>query len=193
QAADPSAVPRDSNGTAIAVASGGKIYVAGNATNADNAYTFAVSRFTADGLVDGSFGTHGTRRLQPAPGTNPAFLSDVVVQPDGKVLLLGSVRIDAATHQHELVLLRLQPEGALDGSFGGTGVLRIRIGETGAGRAILSPDAASVVVTGVAVPGSMANGLVARVLLAAPTTTTTLPAGCTAAPSVAGGARRIGR
>ena len=193
QAADPSAVPRDSNGTAIAVASGGKIYVAGNARNADNAYTFAVSRFTADGLVDGSFGTNGTRRLQPAPGTNPAFLSDVVVQPDGKVLLLGSVRIDAATNQHELVLLRLQPEGDLDGSFGGTGVLRIRIGDTGAGRAILSPDAASVVVTGVAVPGSVANGLVARVLLAAPTTTTTLPAGCTAAPSVAGAACRIGR
>jgi hypothetical protein len=71
--------------------------------------------------------------------------------------------------------------------------VRIRIGETGAGRATLSPDGASVVVTGASVPGSITNGLVARILLAAPTTTTTLPAGCTAAPSVAGAGCRIAR
>lgn len=190
QAADPAAVPRDSSGTAIAVAPGGKIYVAGNAENVDNAYTFAVSRFTAGGVVDGSFGTNGTRRFQPAPGVNPAFLTDVVVQPDGKVLLLGSSRADD-NNNYELVLLRLQPEGDLDGSFGGTGVVRIRIGSTSAARARLSPDAASVIVTGGSVPSSMSNGLVARILLAAPTTSTTLPPQCMPAPSVAGAGCRI--
>jgi hypothetical protein len=165
--------------------------VGGYAKNADNAITFAVSRFTAGGVVDGSFGTDGTRRFQPAPGVNPAFLTDVLVQPDGKVLLLGSIRADD-NNNSELVLLRLQPEGDLDGSFGGTGVVRIRIGSTGAGRARLSPDAASVVVTGASTPpSSMTNGLVARILLAAPTTTTTLPAHCMPAPSVAGAGCRI--
>lgn len=192
QAADPVAMPRDSGGSAIAVAPGGKIYVAGNARNADNAYTFAVSRFTAGGLGDGSFGTNGTRRFQPAPGVYPAFLDDVVVQPDGKVLLFGESRIND-TNEYELVLLRLESDGDLDGSFGGTGVVRIRIGTSGAGQARLSPDATSVVVTGTSATSSITNGLVARILLAAPTTTTTLPAGCVAAPSVAGARCRTAR
>jgi hypothetical protein len=144
-------------------------------------------------MLDTSFGTGGTRRVQTATGDGNSFPSDVTVQADGRVLLLGSSRIGPS--EFELVLLRLETDGDLDTTFGAGGLVRLSPGDEATGaRLALSPEGQSVVVTGTATTGTVLSGLVTRILLTEvtpTTTTTTLPGGCSPAPSIAGARCRV--
>jgi uncharacterized delta-60 repeat protein len=191
QAADPAAPTRDSSASAIAIGPDQEIYVAGVADDGDDRQAFAVTRFTPTGVLDGSFAAGGTRRIQTASGTGAiSHADDVIVQPDGKVLLVGS---SGAFPMTELVILRLETDGDLDPTFGASGIVRLQIESTTTGsKGALNPDGNSLVVVGVASTESVAYGLVARVLLTeVTTTTTTLPASCAAVPSIVGARCRL--
>ncbi|HVL52977.1 MAG TPA: hypothetical protein VM344_01800, partial [Vitreimonas sp.] len=73
----------------------------------------SVMRFTTDGRLDLSFGTAGWA-IVSAPGS--ASGSAVIEQPDGRLLLCGSLW---ATTPDRMIVARLQPDGALDTTFGG--------------------------------------------------------------------------
>jgi uncharacterized delta-60 repeat protein len=89
----------------------GKIVVAGSIQ--DYRKTFPViARYMANGLIDKTFGKHGyweVKRVQFAPDA-------VLTQNDGKILIAGYSNSGGT-------VLRLLPNGRLDPSFGGRGIV----------------------------------------------------------------------
>jgi uncharacterized delta-60 repeat protein len=98
-----------------------------------------VARLNVDGAgPDSGFGTNGAflRTFEGAAGD--ARLADVVVQPDGKVVAVGSGEDQGFT----VVVLRLTAGGALDPSFSGDGRDLTQLGQlsSGFGAIALAPD-----------------------------------------------------
>ncbi|MBD9360635.1 DUF4347 domain-containing protein [Methylomonas fluvii] len=104
--------------------SDGKIVVAGQAFNSTTYADFAVARYNSDGSLDTSF--NGTGKVTVDLGTNSTDQSySVALQSDGKILLSGFT--DAAGTSDN-ALVRLNANGSLDTSFGGTGKVIVGIG-----------------------------------------------------------------
>ncbi len=95
----------------------GKIIVVGSATSLGN-YEFAVLRMNADGTPDMSFGDSGKRLIGFDIGgvAKVDDASGVVVQPDGKIVVVGSAQI--ASSNSDFAAVRLLPTGAPDPGFG---------------------------------------------------------------------------
>jgi uncharacterized delta-60 repeat protein len=72
---------------ALAVASDGKIVVAGEAKRAIDDYDFAAVRYNSNGTVDTAF--NGTGTVTTAVGSGLAFGTGVVLQSDGKIVVAG--------------------------------------------------------------------------------------------------------
>ena len=81
---------------------------------------FAVARLNPNGTVDTSFGNHGIVRLFPTQGDYTGFsqaaASDVKIQTDGKLVIGGE------GGPGEVQVVRLNPNGSFDASFGSGGV-----------------------------------------------------------------------
>jgi uncharacterized delta-60 repeat protein len=112
-------------GKAVAIQPDGRIVVAG-----DDRARALVARYHPDGDLDDSFDGDGLRGLDGLSGG----LWDVALQPDGRILLLG-------THQSpdgdfKFVLYRLNPNSSLDPTFDGDGRAFIDLLGTDEGRNI---------------------------------------------------------
>jgi uncharacterized protein (TIGR03437 family) len=98
---------------AIALQPDGKILVGGHHVNPIGATSGIFLRVNADGSRDSSFN----------PGTGPksfggfyaAFISDIAIQPDGKIILSGN--FDYYNGTPVTGIIRLNPDGSLDPSF----------------------------------------------------------------------------
>ncbi len=117
----------------IAVQSDGKLVVAGIGQG-------DVIRFNTDGSVDKSFGAAGIVQTNLGdifyPNTpnlihlNQIFLNSSIVQPDGKIVMFGfgatSIRDPSSQNvtdfKNGLMAIRYNSDGALDNSFGTSGV-----------------------------------------------------------------------
>ncbi len=84
---------------------------------ASNGVSF--TRFNTDGSLDTTFGTSGTMNLVAA-GEQWVHPTDMVVQLDGKLLVLGDVRMAGMSHS-DMMLTRLNADGSLDTNFGTSG------------------------------------------------------------------------
>jgi hypothetical protein len=144
-----------------------------------------VTRFTPSGGLDLTFGSGGIRRVQTATGTfAESVAEDVIIQPDGKLLLIGTSHSPSA----EMVVLRFDTSGNLDPTFGSGGIARPLAGSVTSGaQGVLGPDAQSLVLTGKLDGSTTDLGVVARVLL----TETANPGACAAAPSIPGAHCRV--
>jgi len=78
--------------------------------------TYAISRFTADGQPDPSYGTNGILKHPAVPGF---FFMTAALQPDGKLLLGGGVHTRGPD---QFRLMRLNINGALDTTFNEKGL-----------------------------------------------------------------------
>jgi len=96
----------------VAIQPDGKIVVVGNAVGTTN-QDFAVARYNANGTLDGTFGNGGTVTIPV--GTFDDYAYGVVLQPDGKIVLTGSASNGVFD---DVALVRLNPNGSLDGTFG---------------------------------------------------------------------------
>jgi uncharacterized delta-60 repeat protein len=194
QVGDPAPFNTASDARMIAVGPDDEIYVGGRALDPLVYFAMSITRFSPAGALDGSFATVGTRRLQvdPIAGAQ-SEVGDLAVQPDGKLVAVGiTERPLESTAQG--VVLRLDVDGNLDPTFGTNGIVRLSYGtRTSANRLLLSPDGESVVVTGSTFDddADLGRGFATRILLVPRTTTTTLPGGCAAAPSLAGARCRL--
>lgn len=111
--------------------------------------TMAITRLTAAGVPDPSFGSNGTALLQiPCPGGNGA---DAQADRDGRLLLQFGCRADESASGIEAspfqsYLSRLMPNGALDAGFGGAGfvVLPREAGWEVPRVAAVEPDGAAI-------------------------------------------------
>lgn len=124
---------------AITVQADGKSIAAGGA-NTGNKIQFAVARYNANGFLDSSFAQDGKQSINFGLGTSLAY--DVVVQPDGKIIIGGFAGDDKDFY---FALARLNANGSMDVGFGINGkivLVRSSIGTTIGqfAKIVLQPD-----------------------------------------------------
>jgi uncharacterized delta-60 repeat protein len=110
--------------SAVALQADGKVVVAGTTLSydesGDDQFDFAVARIDADGSLDTSFSGDGKQITHFGAGTVSTARA-VVILPDGKILVAGSVRVSAVAW--DFALARYHADGSLDGSFAGDGTV----------------------------------------------------------------------
>ncbi|MBI5757198.1 MAG: hypothetical protein HZA46_01620 [Planctomycetales bacterium] len=112
--------------TANAVAlSGSQIVVAGSHNNSGTV-DFVVARYNANGGLDSNFSGDGLLVQSITSGTDVA--EDVIVQPDGRIVLTGR-------GNGQFAVTRLQSDGTLDTTFDSDGIVSTSIGSSSAGYA----------------------------------------------------------
>ena len=137
--------------SAIAIQPDGRIIVAGFAQLAGsggNPRVFALARYHSDGSPDTSFGNGGA--LTTSFGGNFAAASTVMLQPDGKIVVAGTVDFnpDVPGSGLDFALARYNASGTLDGGFGKGGkvVFDFFGSFDQANAAVLQPDGKIIVV-----------------------------------------------
>ena len=137
--------------SALAIQPDGSILVAGFAQLGGQGGTprvFALARYRSDGTPDTSFGSNGA--LTTSFGGSFAAVSALMVQPDGKIVVAGTVDFnpDLPGSGLDFALARYNPSGTLDGSFGKGGkvVFDFFGSFDQANGAILQPDGKIIVV-----------------------------------------------
>lgn len=133
----------------IALQSDGRIIVAGTSKQGNFDSLFALSRFTATGALDTTFGGTGNV-LTNLTGGDYDQCHGVVIQPDGKIIAVGyTSQIGTSPPVFNYALVRYNPNGSLDTSFGSSGVaINDFGGNDQAQRAALQPDGRIIVVGG---------------------------------------------
>lgn len=108
---------------AIALQKDGKILVGGFTEGANHETQFAVIRLTAQGNLDQTFNKTGKLSIDLSPDGNETIKA-IKVQGDGKIILAG----DAFNGMNnDFALVRILPDGSLDNTFSGDGILIIDI------------------------------------------------------------------
>ncbi len=123
---------------ALAVQPNGRIVVAGETNFATGPAQFEIGRFDINGATDVTFGNNG---ITPVPGAAINAVVDLLIQPDGKTI---TVRTNGDAGNN-LQVIRTNPDGALDATFGTGGATTTPIGF--AEGAALQPDGEIVAVS----------------------------------------------
>jgi uncharacterized delta-60 repeat protein len=97
--------------------SDGKLIVAGSYKNEGTPREFAVARYDTNGNLDPTFGNGGKTTTSLGAGDSLGFAARL--QSDGKIVLAGY--LNAGQRNHDFALVRYNPDGALDTSFGNGG------------------------------------------------------------------------
>jgi uncharacterized delta-60 repeat protein len=105
--------PTDDYAQAMAVQADGKLVVVGYG-NTGASTDFELVRYQRDGAIDTSFGTNG--KVTTAVSTGSDVANAVAIQPDGKIVVAGSV--DVTPKGKSFAVVRYNADGSLDGSFG---------------------------------------------------------------------------
>jgi uncharacterized delta-60 repeat protein len=119
----------ESYAVAVMIQPDGKIAIAGEAS-----YEFMVARYNANGTLDTTFGNDGFTLTNFS--SNWDTPSDALLQPDGKILVVGNAEMQSP--YDTLALARYNSDGSPDQSFGDGGKTLAGSGELGA--VILQPD-----------------------------------------------------
>jgi uncharacterized delta-60 repeat protein len=135
--------------SAVAIQPDGKIVVAGLARK-NHKQVFALARYNTNGSLDGTFGDDGTLTtfLQ-----FPMGQTDVAVQADGKIVLVGTVEVPDSVLDVRFAVLRYRTDGTLDPTFDGDGITMTRFNLSGrtdasANAVAIQPDGRIVVAGG---------------------------------------------
>jgi len=130
--ATPISVSEDDRFISVAEGPDGSIYASGFSANGED-HAFAVTRFTAAGAVDASFGAGGTVVVNVAEAAGAEVARGLVVQDDGFVVVSGPFESgfdgdEATPDDLDVAVVRIAPDGTLDASFGDEGIARIDLG-----------------------------------------------------------------
>ena len=104
--------------TAVLLQPDGKIIVAGD-SDGGGYYDFLIARYHANGTLDTTFGNNGFTKTDVGNGFEDGA-SDAVLQPDGKIILVGAANRSYASNL-DFAVLRYNANGTLDASFGNGG------------------------------------------------------------------------
>lgn len=117
----------DAEINSLALQSNNQIIAAGRAT-VSGISQFALARFNSDGSVDKNFGTNG---MVTTPISAGCVISKVIIQSTGNIVAIGSSVVNGAG---VITLARYTPSGALDATFGSSGIVQTQVGERCAAR-----------------------------------------------------------
>ena len=124
---------------AVAVQSDGKIVAAGY-TDENGPDQVALTRYTADGQLDATFGSQGKLVINAAQNANGSSQARaLLIQPDGKLLIAGFA---SGQFNDDFLVMRLDSNGTPDATFGTGGIVRTAVGtgEDIANAMVLQPD-----------------------------------------------------
>lgn len=137
------------NASAIMLQPDGKIVVAGtadfNPRVPGSGLDFAVARYLANGGLDASFGDAGKMVFDFFGSFDQA--NAAALQPDGKIIVVGSASYDSANQDIGFALTRFNPDGSTDFGFGSGGKQITSFFDAGAkaNGIVLQPDGRFVV------------------------------------------------
>jgi uncharacterized delta-60 repeat protein len=104
----------------------GKVIAVGSALSQAKYYDFAAARYSANGVLDASYGVGG--KVRTDFGANDFDRAhSAVLQPDGKLVAAGFTVFDGGLSQ-PFALARYRPNGLLDPTFDADGKLLIDFG-----------------------------------------------------------------
>ena len=138
-------------GNALAIQPDGKIVVVGS-TDDNMQADLLVLRYNSDGTPDKTFGLDGVVTYNYQANTQAQsndFGRAVALQPDGKMIAVGSTNIDSGTDK--VLMVRFNGNGFLDTSFGeGQGFVTFATaGSAATGNAVaIDPERGKIVVVG---------------------------------------------
>jgi uncharacterized delta-60 repeat protein len=143
---------------AVTITPAGRIVIAGSTSNGITSRS-AVARFLRDGRLDDTFGGDGRVTTDVSPSGEQ--LTDVLVQPDGKIVAVGWAEGSLVP---AFSAVRYMGDGRLDDGFDWDGVARmdVSVGSDKGLGAALQPDG-SLVIVGVAAAGNRDEWGVVRV------------------------------
>ena len=139
----------DSIVNAIVVQSTGKIVIAGS-----NGTDLALQRLNANGTLDTTFGTSGTATFTAIPGAGATAMT---AYADDRLLVLGN---KFSTSQ--ILVIRTTADGALDTTFGTSGVASVSDGNGGTSGSIVLNGDGSIVVSGTFTTGGGNRFMIAK-------------------------------
>ena len=134
-------------GLKVVVQPDGKAVVVGiGYVNTTNNYDVVVARFTADGVLDPSFSGDGFLTLDLSGGFNEDATS-VILQPDGQIVV--SAGPGNSSNGFDFLLLRFNPDGTPDLSFGGgDGIASVDFAPFGQGKSVVQQGDGKFIVSG---------------------------------------------
>jgi uncharacterized delta-60 repeat protein len=101
----------------VVVQPDGRIIVGGRLS--DPSSHWGMARLTAGGALDPTFGSGG-RRFFPTIDSGLEGLTDLALQPDGRIVAVGSA---VGPNGLDFTVIRLKPSGAFDTTFGTGGIV----------------------------------------------------------------------
>jgi uncharacterized delta-60 repeat protein len=138
-------------GSALALQEDGKLVVAGRHLIAPGD-RFAFVRYNRDGSLDRSFGSDGVVSIPIFP--RHAGAEAVVQQADGKLVAAGWARSAPEADDDVFALVRVNPDGSPDTSFGAGGIVLTSIGRQAVANALVVQDDGRLVAAGWSRAGS---------------------------------------
>jgi len=118
-----------SRANAVIIQEDNSIVVVGKG-NPENKNEMAIARYNRHGKLDVDFGSQGDGVEKVQIGNGESMPNDVVVQHDGKIIVVGSSI--SKFNKNICTIIRLHKNGSLDTSFGDNGVITITpTGHTG--------------------------------------------------------------
>ncbi|MEO8042223.1 MAG: hypothetical protein ABI646_06430, partial [Acidobacteriota bacterium] len=100
--------------TSVVIQSDGKIVVAGSAQSGATGWDWGVIRINTNGTLDTSYNSPNGKAKINFSGED--FANDMIIQPDDKVVITGSVRVNP---NKDIAIARLTTSGVLDTTFVG--------------------------------------------------------------------------
>jgi uncharacterized delta-60 repeat protein len=149
--------------SAVVVQSDGKTVVAGTLRQFNPASPggisddFFITRYNVNGTVDTGFGTGGSVVRDVFTGQFDV-LSNILIQPDGKILALGSTA--GFGRDADVALMRFNANGTSDTTFSGDGRLSLGLGGDDRGVDIALRSDGDVLITATSTAAGHANVLV---------------------------------
>ena len=124
-------------GVGVAAQADGKVVAVGPCTIAGS-FDFCIARYNAEGGLDPTFGTGG--KVTTAIGTGSDRATRVAIQPDGRIVVVGTCQTGVAGNPWDACLARYTTTGALDGSFGTGGKVMTDVGQDETGGLVALHD-----------------------------------------------------
>ncbi len=105
-------------GTSLALQTDGKLVISGY-TASGNVNDFAMARINSNGTLDATFGNDGKIITIITPYDDKSY--SVAIQSDEKIVVAGFAT--TANPYYKFAVVRYQPDGTLDGTFGEDGIV----------------------------------------------------------------------
>jgi uncharacterized delta-60 repeat protein len=139
-------------GLGVAFQTNGRIVFAGYSVHPTTGnIDVGLAQYLTNGLPDSAF--DGDGKLTTAVGLADDYGTDVIVRPDGKLLVAGIARIGG---EAMVLVLRYLPNGSLDSNFGNGGRVVVNLGERGPQVVRMSIDGRGRILLGTTAQGKFA-------------------------------------